>query len=161
MGAPIASNLLRSGVPLSLYNRTPSNCEPVAALGAQACTSLRELGGKCDVVITIVSDTPDVESVLFGPEGIAGSFRTGSVVIDMSTISPEATIDFARRLGEQSISMLDAPVSGGEAGAKAGSLSIMVGGDPGAYRDVCRCSRPWERTSPVWAATVMAKRPRW
>ena len=128
MGAPMARNLLGAGFELSVYNRTAEKCDALVAAGAKRCGSAAEVGERSDVVVTIVSDTPDVEAVLFGRNGLAGGLKSGSVVIDMSTISPAATVDFARRLGEQSVEMLDAPVSGGESGAIEGTLSIMAGG---------------------------------
>ena len=128
MGAPMARNLLGAGFELSVYNRTAEKCDALVAAGAKRCGSAAEVGERSDVVVTIVSDTPDVEAVLFGRNGLAGGLKSGSVVIDMSTISPPATVDFARRLGEQSVEMLDAPVSGGESGAIEGTLSIMAGG---------------------------------
>ena len=128
MGAPMARNLLGAGFELSVYNRTAEKCDALVAAGAKRCGSAAEAGERSDVVVTIVSDTPDVEAVLFGRNGLAGGLKTGSVVVDMSTISPAATVDFARRLGEQSVEMLDAPVSGGESGAIEGTLSIMAGG---------------------------------
>lgn len=128
MGAPMARNLLGAGFGLSVYNRTAEKCDALVADGAKRCGSAAEVGERSDVVVTIVSDTPDVEAVLFGGNGLAGGLKPGSVVIDMSTISPAATVDFARRLGEQSVEMLDAPVSGGESGAIEGTLSIMAGG---------------------------------
>jgi len=133
MGAPMAANLSKAGFPLAVWNRTRSRTEPLAALGAAVCGSPRELAARSDVVVTMVSDTPDVEAVLFGAEGAAAGLRPGSVVIDMSTISPRATVDFAQRLAAIPAYMLDAPVSGGEAGAKAGTLSIMAGGEPEVY----------------------------
>ena len=129
MGAPMAANLLRAGFGVSVYNRTPERCAPLVEWGATACHTLVELGSMSDVVITMVSDTPDVEAILFQPGGIASSLAAGAVVIDMSTIAPSAAIRFSKRLSDRSISMLDAPVSGGETGARAGALSIMVGGD--------------------------------
>ena len=133
MGSPMAANLLRGGFTLAVYNRTPARCGPLVEQGARACGSLRELASLSDVVITMVSDTPDVEAVLFGEDGLAAGLRPGSTVVDMSTISPRAAEEFARRLAERSVALLDAPVSGGEGGARAGSLSIMVGGDPAAF----------------------------
>ena len=113
---------------MSVYNRTPARCQALAGLGASVCRTLAEVGSASEVVITIVSDTPDVEQVLFQPQGLAQAMKPGSVLIDMSTIAPSATVRFARQLSEGSIAMLDAPVSGGDRGAKAGTLSIMVGG---------------------------------
>lgn len=137
MGAPMASNLVRAGFDLKVYNRTPSRSAPLAALGATVASSLPGLGASCDIVIAIVSDTPDVEAILFQPDGLAAAMKPGSVFIDMSSIAPAATVRFARMLAERSIAMLDAPVSGGEAGAKAGTLSIMVGGPPEIF-ERCR-----------------------
>jgi 3-hydroxyisobutyrate dehydrogenase len=133
MGAPMAANLLRAGFSVSVYNRTAGRCGPLVELGAFACQTLAELGSSSDVVITMVSDTPDVEAILLQPDGIAASLAAGAVVIDMSTIAPSAAVRFAQILSQRSISMLDAPVSGGEGGAKAGTLSIMVGGDRNVY----------------------------
>ena len=124
----MARNLLGAGFDLSVYNRTAEKCDALVAAGAERCGSAAEVGERSGVVVTMVSDTPDVEAVLFGGNGLAGGLKPGSVVIDMSTISPAATVDFARRLGEQSVEMLDAPVSGGESGAIEGTLSIMAGG---------------------------------
>lgn len=137
MGVPMASNLVRAGFDVSVYNRTSSRCEPLAALGATVVSSLAELGAASEIVIAIVSDTPDVEAILFQPEGLSAAMNPGAVFIDMSSIAPSATVRFARLLSERSIAMLDAPVSGGEAGAKTGTLSIMAGG-PAEIFERCR-----------------------
>ena len=128
MGRPMALNLVKAGFSLTVFNRTRSKTEPLAAAGAAVADSPAEVARASDVVITIVSDTPDVESVLFGSDGLFHGAGSGKVLIDMSTISPEATIDFAGRLAEKECEMLDAPVSGGEKGAIEATLSIMVGG---------------------------------
>jgi 3-hydroxyisobutyrate dehydrogenase len=133
MGAPMASNLLKAGFDLRVYNRTASRCEPLVAQGAKAYATPAELAAESDVVIMIVSDTPDVEAVLFGENGLASGLKAGADVVDMSTISPARTVEFSTRLAEQGVSMLDAPVSGGDKGAIAGTLSIMVGGDKGTF----------------------------
>lgn len=129
MGQPMALNLLKAGFELTVFNRHPEKCGPLTAEGASQASSPKKLALQSDVVLTIVSDTADVESVLFGEEGISEGLKKGSVVIDMSTISPTATINLATRLREQGCEMLDAPVSGGESGAKEGTLAIMVGGN--------------------------------
>jgi 3-hydroxyisobutyrate dehydrogenase len=129
MGQPMAANLVKAGFPLTVFNRTRSKCEPLAALGAAVASSPQEVAAESEVVITIVSDTPDVEQVIFGEAGIWHSAKPGTTVIDMSTISPRATMQFSERLREKACTMLDAPVSGGERGAREGTLSIMVGGD--------------------------------
>jgi 3-hydroxyisobutyrate dehydrogenase len=129
MGAPMAANTLKAGFAVAVWNRTKSKCARLAEQGATVCDSPAEVAEGSDVVVTMVSDTPDVEAVLFGAGGVAAGVRPGSVVIDMSTISPRATVEFGARLKKQSVDMLDAPVSGGEVGAVAGTLSIMVGGE--------------------------------
>ena len=133
MGAPMAANLIGAGFALNVYNRTPGKCEALERLGAKAYPKPSKLASASEVVVTIVSDTPDVEAVLFGENGLAEGLEPGSVVIDMSTISPTRTVEFAARLADQQVDMLDAPVSGGDKGAIAGTLSIMVGGKQEAF----------------------------
>lgn len=133
MGAPMAANLIGAGFALNVYNRTPGKCEALERLGAKAYPKPSELASASEVVVTIVSDTPDVEAVLFGENGLAEGLEPGSVVIDMSTISPTRTVEFAARLADQQVDMLDAPVSGGDKGAIAGTLSIMVGGEQESF----------------------------
>jgi len=128
MGRPMALNLIKEGFPLTVYNRTESKCKPLVDAGADAVSTPREVAQSSDIVITIVSDTPDVESVLFDETGIASGLKEGQIVIDMSSISPAATKRYAERLREQGVEMLDAPVTGGEKGAIEGTLAIMVGG---------------------------------
>ena len=129
MGKPMAMNLLKAGFTLTVYNRTAAKCRPLVDAGATAVSSPREAAASSDVVITIVSDTPDVEAVLFGEEGIWHGLKEGQVVIDMSSISPAATQRYAARLRDKQVEMLDAPVTGGEKGAIDGTLAIMVGGN--------------------------------
>jgi len=119
------------------YNRTAAKAEALAKEGARAAKSPRELAAECPVVITIVSDTPDVEAVILGKNGVIEGIKPGSVVIDMSTVSPKATRDIATRLKEKGVDMLDAPVSGGDVGAIKGTLSIMVGGKQDVF-ERCR-----------------------
>lgn len=128
MGKPMGLNLLKAGYPLSVYARRPESSDSLVAAGACYCPSPQALAATVDMVVTMVSDTPDVEAVLFGAESVVAGGKPGLLVIDMSTISPVATRDMAARLAERGIAMLDAPVSGGEAGAIAGTLTIMVGG---------------------------------
>ncbi len=129
MGQPMAQNLLRAGFPLTVFNRTRSKCQPLVAAGATEASSPAELAQRSDVIITVVSDTPDVEHVLFAPHGVWDGLAPGKVVIDMSTISADATVTFAEKLREKGCQMLDAPISGGQRGAVQGTLTIMVGGD--------------------------------
>ena len=136
MGRPMALNLLKCGHKLWAYARRPETLQPLIAAGATACATPAEVAQHADVIFTMVSDTPDVEQVVFGEQGILKKARSGSVIVDMSTISPTATKVFAGRLAKQGIDMLDAPVSGGETGAINGTLSIMVGGKPEVYARV-------------------------
>lgn len=137
MGMPMAHNLIKAGFEVVVYNRTTSKAEQMVSEGAKKADSPRELAGEAPVVITIVSDTPDVESVILSENGVIEGIKPDSVVIDMSTISPQATQKIAARLGEKGVRMLDAPVSGGEQGAINGTLSIMVGGDAEVF-ERCR-----------------------
>ena len=129
MGMPMARNLLKAGFEVVAYNRTISKAEQLAKEGAKKANSPKELAEGCPAVITIVSDTPDVEEVILGEGSVIEGIKPDSVVIDMSTISPQATQDIATRLKQKGVHMLDAPVSGGEQGAISGTLAIMVGGD--------------------------------
>ncbi len=129
MGIPMARNLMKAGYEVTVYNRTTSKAEQMVSEGAKKADSPKEVAEGCPLVITIVSDTPDVESVILGESGIIEGIKPDSVVIDMSTISPQATQKIATCLREKGAHMLDAPVSGGEQGAIDGTLSIMVGGD--------------------------------
>lgn len=128
MGSPMSRNLLKAGHEVTVWNRTPDKCEPARAEGATVAPSLPDLARSAEVVLICVSDTPDVEAVLFGEGGLAEGLSAGQVVVDMSTISPQATEEFARRLADMGVEMLDAPVSGGEAGAVNATLTIMCGG---------------------------------
>lgn len=129
MGAAMAANLIRAGYPLHVWNRTPEKARPLVEMGASPAPTLRDLASAVDIVVLCVSDTPDVEALLFGPDGIAQGTRPGMLVIDCSTISPSATRQFAQRLRELGLAFVDAPVSGGLEGASRGTLTIMVGGE--------------------------------
>ena len=135
MGAPMAGHLLAGGHMLCLHSRSGVPAGLTAA-GGKACTSPAEVARLSEIIITMVPDTPDVEQVLFGGEGVAAGLSQGKTIIDMSSISPLATKDFAARLTTSGATYLDAPVSGGEVGAKAASLSIMVGGDEADFERV-------------------------
>ena len=129
MGRGMVRNLLKAGFAVQVWNRTAARMGELAADGAQPTSSPAELARQCDLIITCVSDTPDVAAVLLGEQGVIAGAQPGALVIDMSTISPQATQEFAARLAERGVHMLDAPVSGGSEGAAKGTLSIMVGGD--------------------------------
>jgi 2-hydroxy-3-oxopropionate reductase len=135
MGRPMAGHVLNGGHDLFLHSRGGVPAD-LLANGAKACGSGREVAGQADVVITMLPDTSDVETVLFGPAGIAEGISPGKVVVDMSSIAPLATKDFAQLINALGCDYLDAPVSGGEVGAKAASLTIMVGGPQRAFDQV-------------------------
>ncbi len=133
MGEPMCRNLMKAGFACTVNTRTKSRAEKLLSEGAVWSDSPKDTAGRSDVIITIVTDTPDVEKVILGENGIIEGIQPGSVVIDMSTISPSATRNMAAALKEKGADMLDAPVSGGDTGAIAGTLSIMVGGGQDAF----------------------------
>ena len=134
MGKPMALNLLKAGHRLSVYARNKAAAQPLVNAGAVACDSPRSAAAQTDFVITILSDTPDVEEIILKDNtGIIHSARPGTLVIDMSSISPLATRNIAKQLHTAGINMLDAPVSGGETGAINGTLSIMAGGSAASF----------------------------
>ena len=135
MGRPMALNLLKAGYPMVVWNRTRSKMKSLLEAGAEGADSPREVAEKSDVVITMVTDSPDVEEVILGPNGVIHGAHPGLVVIDMSTISPTVTRRIAQKLAEKGVKMLDAPVSGGDIGAKKGTLSIMVGGPKETFEE--------------------------
>jgi 3-hydroxyisobutyrate dehydrogenase len=128
MGQPMSLNLLKADFEVTVWNRTVAKIAAVKDAGARVAKTLPELAQANDVVITMVNDTPDVEEVLFGKNGLHAGLSAGKIVIDMSTISPEATEAFAERLEKLGADLLDAPVSGGDTGARNATLTIMVGG---------------------------------
>jgi 2-hydroxy-3-oxopropionate reductase len=134
MGQPMAHNLLKAGFPLTVHNRHQEVTDAFLAAGAKSAFQAKEIAETCDAVITMLPGTAEVEAVLIGPNGVIEGAHEGLIVIDMSTISPLMTRTLAARLAEKGIVMLDAPVSGGDAGAIAGTLSIMVGGDEIAFK---------------------------
>jgi 3-hydroxyisobutyrate dehydrogenase len=129
MGAAMAANVARGGFPLTVWNRTPGRATQPVAEGAVEAGTPADVATVSDVVIVCVSDTPDVEAVIFGADGLASGMASGGLVIDCSTISPAATRQFADRLAAAGVALVDAPVSGGTEGARDGTLSIMVGGE--------------------------------
>ena len=137
MGQPMATNILRVGFPLTVWNRTAAKMAPLTALGAHPADSPAALASHCDVVITMVTGPADLEEVVLGERGVIEGAAPGSVLIDMSTMGPTMVRAVAAKLAEKGVDMLDAPVSGGERGAIAGSLVIMVGG-PVDILDRCR-----------------------
>jgi 2-hydroxy-3-oxopropionate reductase len=129
MGKPMAKNLIEAGYDLAVYNRTREKAEELASEGATVAGSPKEVAERSDVIITMLPDSPQVEEVLTGEEGVLEGVSEGALIVDMSTISPVVTEELSEKAREKGASMLDAPVSGGDVGAIEGTLSIMVGGD--------------------------------
>ena len=135
MGKPMAGHLIAGGHTAYLYSRS-GVAEELIAAGAKACASPKEVAQQADVIFTMVPDTPDVEKVLFGADGVAAGLSAGKTVVDMSSISPIDTKAFAARINELKCEYIDAPVSGGEVGAKNAALTIMCGGSEAAFAKV-------------------------
>ena len=135
MGSGMSMNLVKAGFPVTVWNRTASKMEPLLEAGAKGAGSPKEVAENSDIVVSIVTDSQDVEEVILGPEGAIHGARPGIVVIDMSTISPSVTRRIAEELGKKGVGMLDAPVSGGAIGARDGTLSIMVGGEDETFQE--------------------------
>jgi 2-hydroxy-3-oxopropionate reductase len=133
MGLPMAGHILDAGYPLTVYNRTRSKAEELGARGAKIADSPAEVAGASTVIITIVSDSPDVEEVVAGPQGVMDRIAEDSVVIDMSTISPQVERQLDEQLRAKGCTLVDAPVSGGDVGARNATLAIMAGGDKAAF----------------------------
>lgn len=142
MGKPMARNLIRAGYSLTVHNRTRAAEADLVALGATAAATPREVAAASDIVLIMAPDSPDVEQIISGPQGIRDAARPGLLVVDCSTISPVVTRQMAEQLRERGAAMLDAPVSGGDKGAIEGTLSIMVGGAPADFA----------RAEPIFAA---------
>ncbi len=135
MGAPMAHHLLKAGHKLYTHTRSKT-ADYLLADGAQVCASATEVAQKADIIFTMLPDTPDVEKLLFGQNGIAAGLSKGKIVVDMSSISPIATKEFAQKINALGCEYLDAPVSGGEVGAKNAALTIMVGGSETSFDKV-------------------------
>jgi len=132
MGKPMARNLLKAGYPLLVHNRSRASVEELANEGAAPAASAYAVAAAADILITMLPDSPDVEQVYNGPEGVFTGARAGALLVDMSTISPVVARKLAAEAERRGCEMLDAPVSGGEAGAVGATLSIMIGGKPSA-----------------------------
>ena len=129
MGQGMVRNLLKAKFEVSVWNRTAKRMGPLLGEGAKGTKSPQDLASQCGVVITCVSDTPDVKEVVLGERGVIHGAKSGALLVDMSTISPQATREMAAKLKEKGVHMVDAPISGGSEGAAKGTLSIMIGGD--------------------------------
>ena len=133
MGRPMANNLLKAGYPLVVHSRSPAPVDDLVAAGAVRASSPAEVAHRATRIFTMVPDSPDVELVLEGPDGVFSAMQPGTILIDTSTIAPSTARRLAERAASLSATMLDAPVSGGDIGATSGTLSIMVGGDQAAF----------------------------
>jgi 2-hydroxy-3-oxopropionate reductase len=136
MGKSMARNLIKAGFKVVLHNRSRAAVDELVGIGGIAASSPADLAARAEIICLCVPDTPDVEAVLFGENGVASAVKAGSVVIDFSTISAQATAGFAARLKQAGVAMLDSPVSGGPAGARDAVLSCMIGGEAGT---LARC----------------------
>jgi 2-hydroxy-3-oxopropionate reductase len=136
MGKPMAGHLLEAGNTVHVYDVVAASIKEVAGKGGVACQSSKEVAQKSDIIFLMVPDTPDVEAALFGKDGVAEGVKSGSIVVDMSSISPIATKEFAKKLAAMGVKMLDGPVSGGQVGAENATLSIMVGGEPKVFEQI-------------------------
>jgi 2-hydroxy-3-oxopropionate reductase len=136
MGKPMASHLVKAGHTVHVCDLVEESVKHLCSLGGKACSCCREIAQKSDIIFIMVPDTPDVEAALFGAEGVAEGLKPGSIVVDMSSISPIATKEFAKRLAAMGVKMLEAPVSGGQVGAENATLSIMVGGPPDVFNQI-------------------------
>ncbi len=136
MGRPLALHLAKAGHTLHLWARRPASLEPFKAVGAHAHVSASEVAKHAEIVFTMVADAPDVREVCLGENGLAGSAKKGLIIVDMSTINPNAAREIGAELAAQGIDFLDAPVSGGEVGAINAALTIMVGGKPDIFEKV-------------------------
>ncbi len=136
MGRHMSGHLIQAGYDLVVYDIVPASVQAIAALGAKPAGSCKEVAAQVDLVISMVPDSPDVEKVALAEDGIIASARPGLIYVDMSTIAPQTAIKVAQVLGAKGVRCLDAPVSGGEVGAKNATLSIMVGGDEALFQEV-------------------------
>lgn len=134
MGCPMAKNLVKAGYDLVVYDINREPVKELVMLGSTEALSPKEVASQSDLLITMLPDSPDVEAVAFGPEGIMEGFRRGSIYVDMSTVSPTVAVKTAEAGANKGVKVLDAPVSGGDVGAQQGTLSIMVGGDEETFK---------------------------
>lgn len=132
MGRPMALNVAKAGFPLVVYDLLPQASQPLLDAGAQLAGSPRALAEQCDILLLCLPDSPDVQAAMRGEQGVFAGLRPGQIGVDMSTISPTVARELAAEAAQLGATLLDAPVSGGEQGARDGTLSIMVGGDPAA-----------------------------
>ncbi|MBT3603981.1 MAG: 2-hydroxy-3-oxopropionate reductase [Candidatus Latescibacteria bacterium] len=136
MGRPMSKHLINAGYELTVYDIVADSVKEIAAAGATAASTCKEVAENSDVIITMVPDSPDVEAAVFGENGIAEGIKSGSYYVDMSTIAPSVAISVGERLAEQGVKCLDGPVSGGDVGAQNAALSIMCGGEEDVFNEI-------------------------
>lgn len=136
MGKPMAKNLLKAGHQLVVYDIVKEKVDDLVQAGAEPADNCRDAASRGDIIILMLPDSPEVEAVMLGEEGVLEGARPGSIIIDMSSISPLVDIALEKKAREKSLKMMDAPVSGGEPGAVAGTLAIMVGGDASTFDEI-------------------------
>jgi len=134
MGKPMAKNLIDAGYQMVAYDRGKEALEKIVSYGAERASSSKEVASQCDIIITMLPNSPDVKKVVLGKEGVIEGVRAGQILIDMSSIAPLVSQEIAKELSEKGVEMLDAPVSGGQEKAKAASLAIMVGGKEEVFK---------------------------
>ena len=161
MGAPMARNLAKAGFDVIAYNRTPARAQALQPDGVTVADSVAQVGQQAAVVITMVPDTPDVLAVVEGGGGLANAMAEGSVLIDMSTISPAETRALAERLAARGLAMLDAPVSGGSWGAQQATLTIMAGGAPETFERCLPLFEAMGKSITLMGPSGMGRRRNW
>jgi len=160
MGKPMAINLVRAGHQVAVFSRSPGPVDEVVAAGAARTAALSEVARGREVVITMILDSPDVEAVVLGPDGVLAHADPGTLIIDMSTVRPETARKVAEAAAARGCAALDAPVSGGDVGAREATLSIMVGGEAADVSRAGRCSRPSGPPSSTWDRPAPGRRSR-
>src|SRR5512140_3219513 len=136
MGRPMNQNLNKAGYPLVVYDLNKESVKEIVGIGAKEGAGSAQVAGSGDIIITMLPDSPDVEKAYLGPGGVLEGVKTGTILVDMSSISPTTAIKVAKEAEKKGCKMLDAPVSGGDVGAKNATLSIMVGGDAETFEKV-------------------------
>ncbi|MGY3678821.1 3-hydroxyisobutyrate dehydrogenase-like beta-hydroxyacid dehydrogenase [Streptomyces sp. TE33382] len=159
MGSPMSENLIRAGYDVTGYTLEQDKIDRLGAAGGKGASSIAEAVADADVVVTMVPASPQVEAIAYGPGGILENARRGALLIDMSSITPQTSVDLADNARDKGIRVLDAPVSGGEAGAVEAVLSIMAGGEQADFdAGPGRCSKRWAGRSSSAARTAPARR---
>ena len=160
LGAPMASNLLAAGFPLTLHNRTRERALPLQQQGAQLAESPLHAGAAAQVHALCLSDGAAVRQVVLGEQGLLAGAQPGGVIVDFSTIDAATTLELASEAQQRGLQWLDAPVTGGTEGARLGTLSVLVGGDAACWSACARCCRRWAAPLPTWGPVVLVSGPR-